>query len=228
MTEDVGGRKSHRKFAIRPTILRRTILKQAAQIVNASARATAKRRDCTNSERFSADVCGPVTTALALPSFLLALRGGIPAFVSKCVSGTSIAFLSSSQRRLRLPDRSSPLKAGVQGQALSPHCGLGAVVALRLTKPPSDRPREIADTITQGNKGNLMSYLVPSEFVTKMVDAGEAKVFMSTRDTVIRAYMAGAILALAAWFAVTINTNTGQPIVGALLFPVGFVMLNLF
>src|SRR5689334_11874910 len=34
-----------------------------------------------------------------------------------------------------------------------------------------------------------MSYLVPSEFVTKMVDAGESKVFMSTRDTVIRAYM---------------------------------------
>ena len=34
-----------------------------------------------------------------------------------------------------------------------------------------------------------------------MVDAGESKIFMSTRDTVIRAYMAGAILALAAAFA---------------------------
>ena len=72
-----------------------------------------------------------------------------------------------------------------------------------------------------------MSYLAPSEFVTKMVDAGEAKIFMSTRDTVIRAYMAGAILALAAWFAVTINVKTGQPLVGALLFPVGFCMLYL-
>src|SRR5512146_1946155 len=72
-----------------------------------------------------------------------------------------------------------------------------------------------------------MSYLAPSEFVTKMVDAGESKIFMSTRDTVIRAYMAGAILALAAWFAVTINVNTGQPLVGALLFPVGFCMLYL-
>src|SRR3978361_2462021 len=72
-----------------------------------------------------------------------------------------------------------------------------------------------------------MSYLVPAEFVTKMVDAGESKVFMSTRDTVIRAFMAGAILALAAWFAVTINVNTGQPLVGALLFPVGFCMLYL-
>ena len=73
-----------------------------------------------------------------------------------------------------------------------------------------------------------MAYLVPSEFVTKMVDAGESKIFMSTRDTVIRAYMAGAILTLAAWFAVTMSVNTGQPIIGALLFPVGFCMLYLF
>ena len=62
----------------------------------------------------------------------------------------------------------------------------------------------------------------PTEFVTKMVDAGESKIFMSTRDTIVRAYMAGAILALAAAFAVTINVQTGQPLAGAILFPVGF------
>lgn len=72
-----------------------------------------------------------------------------------------------------------------------------------------------------------MSYVHPPELVRKMIDAGEAKVFMSTRDTVIRAYMAGAILALAAAFAVTITVETGQPLVGALLFPVGFCMLYL-
>jgi formate transporter len=72
-----------------------------------------------------------------------------------------------------------------------------------------------------------MSYLVPSEFVTKMVDAGESKIFMSTRDTVIRAYMAGAILGLAAAFAVMVNVQTGYPIIGAILFPVGFCMLYL-
>lgn len=72
-----------------------------------------------------------------------------------------------------------------------------------------------------------MAYLIPSEFVTKMVDAGEAKVFMATRDTVIRAYMAGAILALAAVFAVTVTVQTGYPIIGAILFPVGFCMLYL-
>lgn len=72
-----------------------------------------------------------------------------------------------------------------------------------------------------------MAYLVPSEFVTKMVDAGESKIFMSTRDTLVRAYMAGAILALAAWFSITINVQTGQPLAGAVLFPVGFSMLYL-
>ena len=72
-----------------------------------------------------------------------------------------------------------------------------------------------------------MSYVSPSVFVTTMVDAGQAKVLLSTRDTVIRAYMAGAVLALAAAFAVTVTVQTGSAIVGALLFPVGFVMLHL-
>src|SRR5690349_24334815 len=73
-----------------------------------------------------------------------------------------------------------------------------------------------------------MAYLIPTEFVTKMVDAGESKIFMSARDTVIRAYMAGALLTLAAWFAVTMSVNTGVPLIGALLFPVGFCILYLF
>ena len=72
-----------------------------------------------------------------------------------------------------------------------------------------------------------MAYLVPSEFVTKMVDAGESKIYMSTRDTLIRAFMAGAILSLAAVFAVTASVMSGSALVGAILFPVGFGMLYL-
>ena len=72
-----------------------------------------------------------------------------------------------------------------------------------------------------------MAYVAPAEFVTRMVDAGESKLLMSTRDTLIRAYMAGAILALAAAFAVTVSVNTANPLIGALLFPVGFCMLYL-
>lgn len=72
-----------------------------------------------------------------------------------------------------------------------------------------------------------MSYLEPTEFVTKMVDSGESKVYMSVKDTLIRAFMAGAILALAAVFAITVATKTGSPLLGAVLFPVGFIMLYL-
>jgi formate/nitrite transporter len=72
-----------------------------------------------------------------------------------------------------------------------------------------------------------MAYLAPAEFSSKMIDAGESKVFMSTKDTLIRAFMAGAILALAAAFAVTVTVNTGNALIGALLFPVGFCMLYL-
>jgi len=72
-----------------------------------------------------------------------------------------------------------------------------------------------------------MSYLEPTEFVKKMVDAGESKAHMSTKDTLIRAFMAGATLALAAVFAITVAVKTGSPILGAVLFPVGFIMLYL-
>jgi formate/nitrite transporter len=50
---------------------------------------------------------------------------------------------------------------------------------------------------------------------------------MSTKDTIIRAFMAGAILGLAAIFAITVATKTGSGILGACLFPVGFIMLYL-
>lgn len=72
-----------------------------------------------------------------------------------------------------------------------------------------------------------MSYVNPPDFAKKMIDAGASKALMSTKDTLIRAYMAGAILALAAAFAVTVTVNTGNPLIGALLFPVGFCMLYL-
>jgi formate/nitrite transporter len=72
-----------------------------------------------------------------------------------------------------------------------------------------------------------MSYVKPAEFVQTMIDAGESKVFMSTRDTLIRGTMAGAILAIAVAVAITTAVQTGIPIVGALVFPVGFVILNL-
>lgn len=72
-----------------------------------------------------------------------------------------------------------------------------------------------------------MSYIEPGEFATKMVDSGEQKIFMSTKDTLVRAFMAGAILGLAAFFAITVIVKAGSLLVGAMLFPVGFIMLYL-
>lgn len=72
-----------------------------------------------------------------------------------------------------------------------------------------------------------MAYLEPNKFVTQMVDSGESKVYMSTRDTLIRAFMAGAILALAAIFAITVSVKTGSLLLGSVLFPIGFIMLYL-
>lgn len=72
-----------------------------------------------------------------------------------------------------------------------------------------------------------MSYVKPNEFVKTMVDAGESKLFMHPRDVLIRAFMAGAILAIAVALAVTAAVQTGYPIVGAIIFPVGFCILNL-
>lgn len=72
-----------------------------------------------------------------------------------------------------------------------------------------------------------MPYLPPKEFVPKIIDSGETRIFMCSRDLLIRSFMAGAILAVAAAFAITITTQTGYPIIGAILFPVGFCMLYL-
>lgn len=73
-----------------------------------------------------------------------------------------------------------------------------------------------------------MSYVKPAQLVGHMLDAGAAKMQMSARDTLIRAFMGAALLTIGAAFAVTIATQTGQPLLGAVLFPVGFVILYLF
>ncbi|UNK72446.1 formate/nitrite transporter family protein [Microbacterium sp. H1-D42] len=73
-----------------------------------------------------------------------------------------------------------------------------------------------------------MSYVKPAELVSRMTDAGAYKMQLSPRDTLIRAFMGAALLTMGAAFAVSVSTNTGQPLAAALLFPIGFVILYLF
>ncbi|MEL7292812.1 MAG: formate/nitrite transporter family protein [Pseudomonadota bacterium] len=66
----------------------------------------------------------------------------------------------------------------------------------------------------------------PAEFVQTMINVGEAKTNTSTRDLLLRGTMAGVILSLAVVVAITAITQTGIGLVGALVFPVGFVILS--
>ena len=70
-------------------------------------------------------------------------------------------------------------------------------------------------------------YLRPNDLVTAMIEAGESKIFMAARDTLVRGAMGGAMLALTAAFAVTVSVTTGNALLGAVLFPAGFVLLYL-
>ncbi|ACZ30882.1 formate/nitrite transporter [Xylanimonas cellulosilytica DSM 15894] len=72
-----------------------------------------------------------------------------------------------------------------------------------------------------------MSYLKPAELVPTIIDAGANKVLLSTRDTLLRSIMGGAILTIGAAFAVTVSVTTGNALLGAILFPVGFITLYL-
>ncbi|MGC5617114.1 formate/nitrite transporter family protein [Georgenia sp. Z1491] len=72
-----------------------------------------------------------------------------------------------------------------------------------------------------------MSYVRPAELIVSLADAGESKIRMRTSDTVVKAVMGGAFLSLGAAFAVTVTVMTGSSLLGALLFPIGFVLLYL-
>jgi len=60
-----------------------------------------------------------------------------------------------------------------------------------------------------------------------MVSAGTAKARLPRRDLLIRGALAGALLAVATSLALGAAVQTGQSIVGALIFPAGFVIIVL-
>ncbi|CAM3590992.1 MULTISPECIES: formate/nitrite transporter family protein [Saccharibacillus] len=72
-----------------------------------------------------------------------------------------------------------------------------------------------------------MDYVKPAEVRQTMIDTGKAKAELTTSQLLIRSGLAGAILACATTLAMTASAQTGIPMVGALLFPVGFVIIVL-
>lgn len=72
-----------------------------------------------------------------------------------------------------------------------------------------------------------MSYVKPTEVLETMIENGANKANSSAMQTIIRGSLGGAILACATTLAFTATAQTGLGIVGAILFPVGFIIIVL-
>ncbi|MCZ8518680.1 MULTISPECIES: formate/nitrite transporter family protein [Paenibacillus] len=72
-----------------------------------------------------------------------------------------------------------------------------------------------------------MDYVKPDKVVAAMVQSGAAKAALGVKDALIRGFLGGAILAFATTLAFTAAAQTKLPLVGALVFPVGFVIIVL-
>ena len=72
-----------------------------------------------------------------------------------------------------------------------------------------------------------MDSLKPADIVANMIQAGIAKVELGPFDLLVRGALSGALLGFATSLAIGATVQTGQLLVGALIFPVGFVMIVL-
>jgi formate/nitrite transporter len=72
-----------------------------------------------------------------------------------------------------------------------------------------------------------MDYVKPADVAKAMAETGSRKLALSIPDLLIRGILSGAILGVATSLAFNASFTTGQPLVGALIFPVGLVMIVL-
>ncbi len=72
-----------------------------------------------------------------------------------------------------------------------------------------------------------MDYVKPADVASAMLETGRRKLGLTPTDLLIRGALAGSILAAATSLALTGMVQTGQPLVGALIFPVGLILIVL-
>ncbi len=72
-----------------------------------------------------------------------------------------------------------------------------------------------------------MAYVKPDAVIDQMVQAGAHKARLSPTDLLLRGFLSGALLGFATTLAFTATLQTRVGLVGALVFPVGFVMIVL-
>ncbi len=73
----------------------------------------------------------------------------------------------------------------------------------------------------------MMDYVSPKDLVQEVIQLAKKKSELSVRDMLIRGILAGAFLGYATSLVFMVNSQGLPPIVGAILFPVGFVILVL-
>ena len=73
----------------------------------------------------------------------------------------------------------------------------------------------------------MTDYVSPKELLQEAVQLAKRKSELSVRDMLIRGILAGAFLGYATSLTIIVTSQGLPPIVGAILFPVGFVMLVL-
>lgn len=72
-----------------------------------------------------------------------------------------------------------------------------------------------------------IDYVKFDDVVHSITQAGEAKTKLSIREILIKSILSGAFLGFATTLAFTASVQTGLDIVGAIIFPTGFVMILL-
>lgn len=72
-----------------------------------------------------------------------------------------------------------------------------------------------------------MDFISTDKVAESMLKAGAAKAQLNWKDLLIRGFLSGAILGFATTLAITGTSQTGIPLVGAIIFPIGFVMIVL-
>ena len=73
----------------------------------------------------------------------------------------------------------------------------------------------------------FMDYIKPNQVVDSLVTAGVAKSQLSVSNILVKAILAGVFLGYATTLAFSASVQTGLDVVGAVLFPAGFVMVLL-
>src|ERR687887_1334133 len=131
----------------------------------------------------------------------------------------------STRSRTRVPTRAPRwLPASSSATRLSAR----STAIASTSRPVSVRPTpRCARGVSACKRRKTMSYVRPEAVLDQMVALGHAKAELGVKDLLVRGILAGSLLGFATTLAFTGTLQTKVGLVGALVFPVGFVMIVL-